>query len=312
MRNDLLQNDLLIDGFIEMMSAERGAAVNTLEAYRKDIEDFAQFIGTKKRDLAGADRYDVQHYLVDLDGRGFAATSQARKLSSIKQFFQFLVADGLREDDPTRIIPAPKAGKALPKIISVEEVDRLLNQAEEEANMEAVSEKAAIQARRLYVLLELLYGTGMRVSELVGLLRSSVTREATMLTIIGKGNKERVVPLNDRAKDALLNYLAQLPPGRFVFPAASETGYLARQVFARELKGLAARAGLDAKKMSPHLLRHAFASHLLERGADLRIVQLLLGHADISTTQIYTHVLDERLSNLVQQHHPLAKRGLKT
>ena len=302
-----MTNAHLVDNFIEMMSAERGAAQNTLEAYRRDLKDFGDFIDTKSADFDGVDRHMVQHYLIDLDERRFAATSAARRLSSIKQFFQFLVSDGVRSDDPTRIIPAPKAGKSLPKTMSINEVDRLLMQAEQEASNSELSEKAQLRAQRLYVLLELLYGTGMRVSELVGLLQSSVTREGAMLNIIGKGNKERVVPLNDRAKDALLSYMDRIDPGKFVFPANSETGFLARQVFARELKALAGRARLDTSKMSPHILRHAFASHLLERGADLRVVQLLLGHADISTTQIYTHILDERLSALVHNHHPLAK-----
>ena len=302
-----MSSDYLIESFIEMMSAERGAAQNTLDAYRRDLTDFTQFLDGKKVQVETADRHQIQHYLIDLDERGFAPTSAARRLSSIKQFFQFLVSDGVRVDDPTRIIPAPKAGKSLPKTLSIEEVDRLLAQAENEADDPELSLKAQLKAQRLYVLLELVYGTGMRVSELVGLLRSSVTREGAILNIVGKGNKERVVPLNDRAKDALLSYLAKLPPGRFVFPANSDTGFLARQVFARELKALASRAGLDPSKMSPHILRHAFASHLLERGADLRVVQLLLGHADISTTQIYTHILDERLSALVHEHHPLAK-----
>lgn len=302
-----MNDHLLIENFLEMMSAERGAATNTLEAYRRDLIDYAQFAASKKAPVGNADRHLVQHYLISLDERGFAASSAARRLSSIKQFYQFLVSDGVRKDDPTRVIPAPRAGTKLPKTMSIEEVDQLFAQAELEAADPELAPKAKLRAQKLYVLLELLYGTGMRVSELVGLLRSSVTREGSMLNIIGKGNKERVVPLNDRAKDALLAYLGQLPPGRFVFPANTETGFVARQVFARELKALAGRAGLDTKKISPHILRHAFASHLLERGADLRVVQLLLGHSDISTTQIYTHILDERLTALVQEHHPLAK-----
>jgi integrase/recombinase XerD len=173
--------------------------------------------------------------------------------------------------------------------------------------MPELSPKARLKAERNYVLLELLYGTGMRVSELVALLRSAIVRDASMLVVRGKGDKERMVPLNDRAKDALLSYLKKLPPGRFAFPANTKEGYLARQVFARELKQIAIDAGIDPGKISPHILRHAFASHLLERGADLRVVQVLLGHADISTTQIYTHILDERLTQLVEKHHPLAQ-----
>jgi len=302
-----MTDQLLIENFLEMMSAERGAAANTLEAYRRDLADYSDFVDTQKGQVGKADRHLIQHYLISLDDRGFAPTSAARRLSSLRQFYQFLVADGVRQDDPTRVIPAPKAGVTLPKTMSIEEVDRLFECAEREAADEAQSPKAKLKAQKLYVLLELLYGTGMRVSELVGLLRSSVTREGAMLNIIGKGNKERVVPLNDRAKDALLAYLTQLAPGRFVFPAKTDTGYMARQVFARELKALAGRAGLDTTKISPHILRHAFASHLLERGADLRVVQLLLGHSDISTTQIYTHILDERLTSLVQDHHPLGR-----
>lgn len=302
-----MSDQYLIENFLEMMSAERGAAANTLEAYRRDLSDYAAFAAAKNGEMANADRHLIQHYLIALDERGFAASSAARRLSSLRQFYQFLVADGVRKDDPTRVIPAPKAGVRLPKTMSIEEVDRLFEQAEHEAADVTLGSKAKLRAHKLYVLLELLYGTGMRVSELVGLLRSSVTREGAMLNIIGKGNKERVVPLNDRAKDALLAYLGHLPPGRFVFPANTDTGFLARQVFARELKALAGRAGLDTSKVSPHILRHAFASHLLERGADLRVVQLLLGHSDISTTQIYTHILDERLTALVQEHHPLAK-----
>jgi len=302
-----MSDQYLIESFLEMMSAERGAANNTLEAYQRDLLDFSQFVAGGKKQIKDADRHLIQHYLISLDERGFAPTSAARRLSSLRQFYQFLVSDGAREDDPTRVIPAPKAGTKLPVTMSIEEVDLLFQQAEIEASNDKLKPKAKLKAQKLYVLLELLYGTGMRVSELVGLLRSSVTREGSMLNIIGKGNKERVVPLNDRAKDALLAYLSALAPGRFVFPARTETGFMARQVFARELKALAGRAGLNTNKVSPHILRHAFASHLLERGADLRVVQLLLGHSDISTTQIYTHILDERLSALVHEHHPMAK-----
>ncbi len=217
------------------------------------------------------------------------------------------MAENLRQDDPTAIVPAPKAGQRLPKTLSIEEVDRLFDAAEAAMAAPDLSPKAQLKAERNYVLLELLYGTGMRVSELVALLRSAIVKEAAMLVVRGKGDKERMVPLNDRAKDALLSYLEKLPPGRFAFPANTKEGYLARQVFARELKQIAIDAGIDPTKISPHILRHAFASHLLERGADLRVVQVLLGHADISTTQIYTHILDERLTQLVEKHHPLAQ-----
>jgi integrase/recombinase XerD len=194
----------------------------------------------------------------------------------------------------------------LPKVLSLAEVDRLLATAEAEANADASPQKQAM-AQRLYVLLELLYATGMRVSELVGLKRAAVMRDASFLTIRGKGNKERVVPLTDRARDAVRAYLGATPAGPWLFPAAGAEGHLSRQVFARELKGLAARAGIASARVAPHVLRHAFASHLLSGGADLRVVQTLLGHADIATTQIYTHVLDEKLRTLVESRHPLAE-----
>ena len=295
----------LIDAFLEMMSAERGAARNTIEAYRRDLGDYAGHLMAKGAGPQSASREQVVDYLAFLEAQGLAASSSARKLSAIRQFHKFLCADGLRADDPTRIVASPKPRRPLPKVLSVAEVDRLLSLAEEEAGAEQ-SEARAAGALRLYVLLELLYATGMRVSELVGLKRSAVMRDATFLTILGKGNKERVVPVNDRARDAVRNYVATLPPGPWLFPAKGEDGHLSRQVFGRDLKGLVACAGISAARVAPHVLRHAFASHLLAGGADLRVVQTLLGHADISTTQIYTHVLDERLRTLVESHHPLA------
>jgi integrase/recombinase XerD len=226
----------------------------------------------------------------------------------MRQFHRFLCADGIRGDDPTRIVASPKARRGLPKILSIAEVDQLLSLAEQEANLPASATREA-GALRLYVLMELLYATGLRVSELVGLKRSAVMRDTSYLTVVGKGRKERIVPINDRARDAVKAYLPTLPPGQWLFPATGESGHLTRQVFARDLKGLAARAGIGADRASPHVLRHAFASHLLAGGADLRVVQMLLGHADISTTQIYTHVLDEKLRTLVETHHPLADKG---
>ena len=297
----------LIDAFLEMMSAERGAAANTIAAYGRDLGDYAGFMAAKGVTPATVGRDVVIAYLERLSAEGLSASSSARRLSAIRQFHKFLCADGVRGDDPTRIVASPKARRALPKVLSIAEVDRLLTLAEAEANAEANAAKAA-SSLRLYVLLELLYATGMRVSELVGLKRSAVMRDASFLTIIGKGNKERVVPVNDRARDAVKAYLETLAPGPWLFPASGEDGHLSRQVFGRDLKGLAARAGIGAERVAPHVLRHAFASHLLAGGADLRVVQLLLGHADISTTQIYTHVLDEKLRTLVETHHPLADR----
>jgi integrase/recombinase XerD len=298
----------LVDAFLEMMSAERGAARNTIEAYRRDLSDYAGYLSGNGSGPQQASRELVVSYLAFLDAQGLSASSSARKLSAIRQFHKFLCADNLRADDPTRIVASPRARRALPKVLSIAEVDRLLSLAEAEAN-EEMSEARHASALRLYVLLELLYATGMRVSELVGLRRSAVMRDATFLTIIGKGNKERVVPVNDRARDAVRAYVATLPPGPWLFPANGEEGYLSRQVFARDLKSLAGRAGIGAARVAPHVLRHAFASHLLAGGADLRVVQTLLGHADISTTQIYTHVLDEKLRTLVETHHPLADKS---
>lgn len=294
----------LVGSFLEMMSAERGAAKNTIDAYRRDLSDYVSFLNRRGLSALNSDREAVTSYLDGLYAEGLSSASSARRLSAIRQFHQFLCADNLRGDDPTRIVASPKSRRALPKVLSVAEVDTLLRTAEEQANLAATpAEQAA--ALRLYVLLELLYATGMRVSELVSLRRAAVMRDTSFITVIGKGNKERVVPLNDRARDAIKTYLATLEPGPFLFPAKGAEGYLSRQVFARDLKALAGRAGISAARVAPHVLRHAFASHLLAGGADLRVVQMLLGHADISTTQIYTHVLDEKLRTLVETHHPL-------
>ncbi len=296
----------LIDAFLEMMSAERGAAANTIAAYRRDLDDYSRFLATRGSRLSMAQRDHVVGWLDRLAGEGLAAASSARKLSAVRQFHRFLCADGVRSDDPTRIVGSPRPRRALPKVLSIAEVDRLLMLAEAEANAPASPQKQA-SALRLYVMLELLYATGLRVSELVSLRRSAVMRDAAFLTVTGKGNKERIVPVNDRARDAVKAYLATLEPGPWLFPAGGEDGYLSRQVFARDLKGLAGRAGVGTNRVAPHVLRHAFASHLLAGGADLRVVQTLLGHADIATTQIYTHVLDEKLRTLVETHHPLAE-----
>lgn len=297
----------LIDGFLEMMSAERGAAENTIAAYNRDLTDYAGFLQAGGSRPLKATRTMVLSYLQRLEAEGLSAASSARRLSAIKQFHKFLCAEHLRDDDPTRIIPAPKAPRGLPKILSVAEVDKLLSVAEFEAETAEAGSAKSRQAQRLYILLELIYATGMRVSELVGLPREAVMRDSHFLTITGKGGRERIVPLNDRARDGLVVYVKTLAPGRFLFPTDSKSGYLDRQIFGRELKALAGRAGISGNRVSPHVLRHAFASHLLQGGANLRIVQTLLGHADISTTQIYTHVLDERLRELVEQQHPLAE-----
>ena len=297
----------LIEAFLEMMSAERGAARNTLDAYRRDLTDYAGFLAGKGQSALTAGREQVVSYLGFIDAQGLAASSAARRLSALRQFHKFLCADQIRPDDPTRIVASPRARRPLPNVLSVAEVDRLLTTAEAEANAD-VSPQKQEAALRLYVLLELLYATGMRVSELVSLRRAAVMRDASFLTVTGKGNKERIVPVNDRARDAVKMWLALKLPGPWLFPANGEDGFLSRQVFARDLKGLAGRTGIASARVAPHVLRHAFASHLLQGGADLRVVQTLLGHADISTTQIYTHVLDEKLRALVEQHHPMADK----
>lgn len=296
----------LIGAFLEMMSAERGAAANTIAAYRRDLTSYAGFVAGKKQTLLDCPRETVNAYLDGLKAEGLSASSSARHLSAIRQFHKFLCADGLRGDDPTRIVASPKTRRPLPKVLSVAEVDKLLSLAEQEANAEASPAKQEA-ARRLYCLLELLYATGLRVSELVSLRRAAVMREGSFITVTGKGNKDRIVPMNDRARDAVRKWAETLPQGaKWLFPAKGESGHLERQVFGRDLKALAGRAGISSARVAPHVLRHAFASHLLAGGADLRVVQMLLGHSDISTTQIYTHVLDEKLRNLVETHHPLA------
>jgi integrase/recombinase XerD len=300
-----------IEAFLEMMSVERGASDNTLGAYRRDLEDAATFARSSPGGLAGASTETIRAWLDDFATRGFAAASQARKLSSLRQFYRFLYGEGLRGDDPTATIDAPRKQRGLPKTMRETTVDRLLAQAEADLNM-AKDEGARQDAARMRALVELLYATGLRVSELVSLPLTVAQRDEPYFVVRGKGDKERLVPLTGKAKDALSHWLrfrARLRgagDSPHLFPASSDSGHLSRQVFARELKALAARAGVSAASVSPHVLRHAFASHLLQHGADLRVVQQLLGHADISTTQIYTHVLDERLVELVTHHHPLA------
>ncbi|THV22452.1 site-specific tyrosine recombinase XerD [Peteryoungia ipomoeae] len=301
-----------VEAFLEMLSAERGAAANTLSSYERDLDDLYDFLSGRGIRLTEAGQTDLTAYLKDLARRGFMATSQARRLSAMRQFYKFLYAEGLRTDDPTAILDAPKKAKSLPKVLTTEDVDRLLTLAEQEAEADGPDRDQRI--RRL-ALVELLYATGMRVSELVALPVKILNQEGRFLVIRGKGNKERLVPLSRTAIEALARWGAvrgEDPANAenpHLFPARSKEGHLARQVFARELKDLAVRAGISAPAISPHVIRHAFATHLLGNGADLRAVQELLGHSDISTTQIYTHVLDERLQQLVQTHHPLAKQA---
>lgn len=305
-------DDALIDGFIDMMAAERGAAKNTLDAYRRDCEDLAAFLTSAGTSLKKADTDAIRDWLEDGRARGLKASSAARRLSSAKQLFRFLYAEQKRGDDPAARLTGPKREQALPKILSIKEVDALLAMAEEGIDdpKRPLRERAA--AARMSALLELLYATGLRVSELVALPTSVARSKERLLSIKGKGGRERLVPLTQKARDALKRHMefraaTKQDQSKFLFPADSEHGFLPRQVFARDLKAIAIAAGLDPARISPHVLRHAFASHLLQNGADLRSVQQLLGHADISTTQIYTHILDERLKSLVRDLHPLGE-----
>lgn len=299
-----------IEAFLEMMAAERGASDNTLASYRRDLEDASAHFSSDGANLAAAGPHDLRAYLDSIAAQGFAASSQARKLSALRQFFKFLYAEGLRADDPTGVLDSPRRGRSLPKTMSEDTTGRLLSRAAAETKSPPNDDTAG--AIRLHALVEVLYATGLRVSELVSLPLAVAMRDERFFVVRGKGNKERLVPLSETARLAMRSWLAwraRMPvagESPFLFPAASDSGYLPRQVFARELKALAARAGIPAAKVSPHVLRHAFASHLLQNGADLRAVQQLLGHSDISTTQIYTHVLEERLMRLVNEHHPLA------
>ena len=292
--------------FLDMLAAERGAAANTLAAYRRDLDDYLGDLARQGVDPLEAEAEQVRAYIASLEPRGLKASSAARRLSCIRGFHRFLYAEGFSDTDPTAPVAAPRRAKGLPKILSVAEVDRLLAVARERAEAAGENRAEAHVAARMLCLLELLYATGLRVSELVALPRSAAATRERYLVVKGKGGRERLVPLTDLARDAMRAHAGHLPAdGPWLFPAESESGHLSRQVFARDLKAVAAAAGLRADRVSPHVLRHAFASHLLQNGADLRIVQELLGHADISTTQIYTHVLDERLKGMVRDLHPL-------
>jgi integrase/recombinase XerD len=302
--------------FLDMLSAERGAAAHTIEAYTRDLSEFLAYLASKGKDATDATPDQLRGFLAGLARKGLAPTSRARKLSAIRQFFRFLLAEGLRDDDPCSAIDGPRLGRPLPKILSFVEVETLLETAKE-AGDKASEGTPRRRALRLYAALETLYATGLRVSELISLPRNVLTADDRVLTIKGKGGRERLVPLNEAAREALSAHLAAVREGEaqgkgaspWLFPSSGGE-HLTRQRFGQELKALAIASGIEPARVSPHVLRHAFASHLLERGADLRTVQQLLGHADISTTQIYTHVIEERLRRLVEEHHPLAQAHL--
>jgi integrase/recombinase XerD len=318
MAREKVSDAKLTELFLDMLAAEQGAGDNTLQAYRGDLDDLAGFLSRTKTTFLSATTQTLRDYLADLEARGFKSSSVARKISSMRHLFRFLLNERTRSDDPAAILSGPKRGRPLPKVLSIADVDKLLTQAKTLADAPEQSPSQKVRALRLWCLLEVLYATGLRVSELVALPVTAARRDARMIVVRGKGNKERLVPLNETSRQAMTAYLAALDAAgkeknkpsqsKWLFPSSGESGHLTRQHFARDLKELAQAAGIAPRLVSPHVLRHAFASHLLHNGADLRIVQTLLGHSDISTTQIYTHVVEERLKSLVRDLHPLADK----
>ena len=295
------------EAFLEMMAVERAAAKNTLSAYTRDLADAAGFLAGGGRDLASASAEDVEAYFAALGARGLSPATAARRRAAVRQFYRFVLGEGWRADDPSRRVEAPKKGRSLPKVLSREEMDRLIA---------AASARDGAQGLRLGCMVELAYASGLRISELTGLTLAALARDPAYLIVKGKGGKERLAPLNETARAAVKAYLEVrprfLPPkdkaNPWLFPSRGKGGRLTPRRFAQLLDEAAADAGIDPARVSPHVLRHAFATHLLEGGADLRVVQKLLGHADIATTQIYTHVASDRLSEVVRSKHPLAKK----
>ncbi|MEM8796373.1 MAG: site-specific tyrosine recombinase XerD [Pseudomonadota bacterium] len=299
-----------IEYFLEMMSVERGAAQNTLESYARDLSAYSAHLSREGKTLDNAETADIRSFLSGLFDEGLAVSTLARHLSAVRQIHKFLYAEGFRTDDPSGPVESPRKTRPLPKVMSEDDVDRLIEAAAERAERKVASKAETLRSKRLYTMIEVLYATGMRVSELVSLPAASLGSERRFLSVTGKGNKERLVPLSDAARLAMIDFKETATAyhgvaSKWLFPSSGKSGHFTRQAFARDLKDLAVSVGLGANAVSPHVLRHAFASHLLNNGADLRSVQQLLGHADISTTQIYTHVLDERLRALVEDHHPL-------
>jgi integrase/recombinase XerD len=304
---------LLREAFAEMLAAERNASLNTLEAYLRDLAVYVGWLGMRQLGAETAAQTDVEAYLRDLTARSFAPATVSRRLSALRQFHQFLVDEGHRSDDPSDGVEPPRREKPLPKVLTEADVDALISAAQHTVSAHDPGTSAGLRARRMLCLLEVLYATGLRVSELVSLPAAAARGQREAIIVRGKGGKERMVPLSGPSHAAMNAYRAAQPKAQiaspWLFPADSDSGHLTRQAFARDLKALAVEAGLAAKQVSPHVLRHAFASHLLARGANLRGLQKLLGHADISTTQIYTHVLEERLRQTVEEAHPMANPG---
>jgi integrase/recombinase XerD len=305
--------DRWISTFLEAQAADQGSARNTQLAYGRDLLDFAGWLAARKGDFATATREDVEGYLVACDAEGLSKATRARRLSAIRQMYRFAHEEGWRSDHPALRIAGPGRSKSLPKTLSHAEVEALLQAA-------ALTGRHAGDRLRNQCLMELLYATGMRVSELVSLPVAAVRGDPRMILVMGKGEKERMVPLSAPAREATQMWLSAkdaqeaalqaergMQPSRFLFPGSGNKGFMTRQHFYLLLKDIALRAGVDTAKVTPHVLRHAFATHLLAGGADLRVIQTLLGHADVATTEIYTHVVDDHLRNLVLTHHPLAK-----
>ena len=294
-----------IEAFLEMMAVERDASPNTLSAYNRDLTD-AETALSDAGGLMKADAEAVEGWFADLSRRGLSAATAARRRSAARQFYRFALAEGWRTDDPSRRLDAPKQGRSLPKVLSRDEIDRLLA---------ASAARDAAAGLRLVALVEMAYASGLRVSELLGLKVEAVRRDPAYLIVRGKGGKERLAPLNTAAREAIKAWLVardakrkpEAPDSPWLFPSSGRSGHLTPRRFAQLLDEAAVTAGIDPSRVSPHVLRHAFATHLLEGGADLRVVQTLLGHADIATTQIYTHVATDRLAQVVQQNHPLAR-----
>jgi integrase/recombinase XerD len=314
-----MQTELLhwISTFLEAQAAELGAATNTQLAYGRDLKDFDSFLARRALDFVSVGRKDIEAYLVWCDAQGLAKSTRARRLSAIKQLYRFAFEEGWRTDNPAIQIAGPGQDKRLPKVLSEDEVDQLLDAARH-------SGRNTSDQLRNTCLMELLYATGMRVSELVSLRVSAARGDPRLLLIMGKGGKERLVPLSDPAREALAAWLVQRdkteeaaqakgkPASIYLFPSRGSAGYLTRHRFYLLIKEFALTAGVDPSKVTPHTLRHAFATHLLANGADLRAIQTMLGHADVATTEIYTHVLEARLSELVLENHPLAKAGRRS
>jgi integrase/recombinase XerD len=296
------------EAFLEMMAVERAAAKNTLTAYSKDLADAQGFLAARQRDLAQASAEDIEAYFQALSDRGLSPATAARRRASVRQFYRFVLGEGWRQDDPSRRVDAPKQGRPLPKVLSRDEVDRIIA---------AASARDGAQGLRLGCMVELIYASGLRISELTALRFDVLARDPAYLMVRGKGGKDRLAPLNDAARTAVKAYLEVrktfLPKGDaanpWLFPSRGKGGRLTPRRFAQLLDEAASDAGIDPARVSPHVLRHAFATHLLEGGADLRVVQKLLGHADIATTQIYTHVAGDRLREVMATKHPLGRKS---